>query len=255
MRGNTREDEGSPSWRNWERTTTWTLEEAFMPRPLTWLPRLDEIRREINQSVRSHYERKDLEPIFHLQHRAAHQLMQLLPCTRIGRSLIIERQALINFLDRIQEAEDPASVLQSFRAAKEAPKRRTLRNLVQKDNPPVALETLPTSIALSPGEATIRFVRMEDLAASLLALAQVLYSEDGFAAFEKQYQIASELPDSDTRQEELNDRARLEAELIELERAYAKRRGGISEDVRNALSAPDASSRSSVCTSEELVSV
>jgi hypothetical protein len=223
-----------------------------MPRPLTWLPRLSEIRREINKSVRSHYERKDLEPIFHLQHRAAHQLMQLLPCTKIGRSLIIERQALINFLDRIHDAEDPASVLQSFRAAKEAPKRRTLRNLVQKDSPPVALETLPTSIELRPGEATIRFVRMEDLAASLLALAQVLYSEDGFAAFEKQYQTASELPEGDTRQEELNDRDRLEAELFELERAYANRRRGFSEAVRNALSAPDDSSRDSVCTSDEL---
>ena len=222
-----------------------------MPRPLTWLPRLHEIRREINKSVRSHYERKDLEPIFHLQHRAAHQLMQLLPCTKIGRSLIIERQALINFLDRIHEADDPASVLHSFRAAKEAPKRRTLRNLVQKDNTPAALETLPTSLELRPGEVNIRFVRMEDLAASLLALAQVLDSEDGFAAFEKQYQIASELPENHTRQEELNDRYRLEAELIELERAYAKRRSGISEAVRTALSEA-ASSRDSIYRSDEL---
>ncbi len=237
-----------------------------MSRPLTWLPRLHEIRREINQSVRSHYERKDLEPIFHLQHRAAHQLMQLLPCTKIGRSLIIERQALINFLDQIHETEDPATVVQSLRAATEAPKRRTLRNLVQKDNTPVTLETLPTSIVLSPGEATIRFVRMEDLAASLLALAQVLYSEDGFAAFERQYQTTNNEPENSSRQEELNDRARLEAELIVLERAYANQRSGISEAVRDALSAPDASSRnsvstatskSSVCTPEEvkLVSV
>jgi hypothetical protein len=223
-----------------------------MSRPLTWLPRLHEIRREIIQSVRSHYERKDLEPIFHLQHRAAHQLMQLLPCTKIGRSLIIERQVLIDFLDKIHETEDPTRVLQSFRDAKEAPKRRTLRNLVQKDNTPVALETLPTSILLSPGEATIRFVRMEDLAASLLALAQVLYSEDGFAAFEKQYQTTCDLPESSSRQEELNDRDCLEAELLELERAYANRRSSrISEAVLNALSAPDGS-RDFVCTADEL---
>jgi hypothetical protein len=220
------------------------------------LPRLHEIRREINNSVRSHYERKDLEPIFHLQHRAAHQLIQLLPCTKIGRSLIIERQALINFLDKIHEAEDPASVLQSFRDAKEAPKRRTLRNLVQKDNSPVALETLPTSIVLSPGEPTIRFVKMEDLATSLLALAQVLYSEDGFAAFEKQYQTTCDPPESSSRQEELNDRDRLEAELLE-GRADANRRrmSGISEAVGDALSAPDASSRNSVSTARSKSSV
>jgi hypothetical protein len=248
MRSNTREDKRSASSRLLRRNDSLILEEVFMSRPLTWLPRLHEIRREIHKSVRSHYERKDLEPIFHLQHRAAHQLMQLLPCTKIGRSLIIESQALISFLDKIHEAEDPATVLQSFRDAKEAPKRRTLRDLVQKDNSPVALETLPTSIMLRPGEATIRFVRMEDLAASLLALAQVLYSEDGFAAFEKQYQPACELPESNIRQEELNDRDRLEAELKELKLAYVNRRSGISEAVRNALSAPDLS-RDSICTS------
>src|SRR5260370_1916825 len=93
-----------------------------MSRPLTWLPRLHEIRREINKSVRSHYERKDLEPNFHLQHRAAHQLMQLLPCTKIGRSLIIERQALVNFLHQIHQTEPPAPAVQPLPPAQAAPK-------------------------------------------------------------------------------------------------------------------------------------
>ncbi|MDQ1450390.1 MAG: hypothetical protein QOK38_256 [Acidobacteriaceae bacterium] len=35
-----------------------------MPRPISWLPRLHEIRRSVVNSVRSHYDRNDLERLF-----------------------------------------------------------------------------------------------------------------------------------------------------------------------------------------------
>jgi len=38
-----------------------------MPRPLSWLPRLHVIRRTVANSVRSHYDRRELETLFELQ--------------------------------------------------------------------------------------------------------------------------------------------------------------------------------------------
>jgi hypothetical protein len=37
-----------------------------MPRPLSWLPRLHEIDRSVANSVRSHYDRRDIERLFEL---------------------------------------------------------------------------------------------------------------------------------------------------------------------------------------------
>jgi hypothetical protein len=42
-----------------------------MPRPISWLTRLHEIRRAVASSVRSHYERKEIEALFQVQPRAA----------------------------------------------------------------------------------------------------------------------------------------------------------------------------------------
>ena len=41
-----------------------------MPRPISWLPQLHAIERSVQNSVRSHYQRRDLEQLFSLQPRA-----------------------------------------------------------------------------------------------------------------------------------------------------------------------------------------
>jgi hypothetical protein len=76
-----------------------------MPRPISWLPRLSAIRRSAENSVRSHYDRKDLERLFEVQPRSAQLLLELLPTIRLGRSLLVERAALAQFLERITVAE------------------------------------------------------------------------------------------------------------------------------------------------------
>jgi len=56
--------------------------------PITWLPRLAEIRRSVKNSARSHYERKDIERLFELQPRAAQALVQgIWPSAKVGPEL------------------------------------------------------------------------------------------------------------------------------------------------------------------------
>jgi hypothetical protein len=148
-----------------------------MPRPISWLPRLHEIRKSVNTSVRSHYERRDLEALFQLQPRAAQLLLELLPSTSIGRSRLVERQALGQFLDRMHGAEDPSFELEQVRQKRPESSRRRIRTLVQRDSEPATLASLPANIRLSRGRMEVDFHTLEELAASMLALAQVLEGE------------------------------------------------------------------------------
>jgi hypothetical protein len=143
-----------------------------MPRTLSWLPRLAEIRRTVHQSARSHYERKDIERLFQIQPRRAQQLIQgIAPSAKIGRSLLLERSALQAFLDAIADGADPACLL----SARVAPApRRKLRILVQHDHAPTTLDNAPGNISFEAGKLTITFNCIQDLASALLALAEIL---------------------------------------------------------------------------------
>ena len=62
-----------------------------MPRPISWLQRLPVIRKSVANSVRSHYDRHDLENLFELQPRAAQKLLEMLPTAQIGNSKLVDR--------------------------------------------------------------------------------------------------------------------------------------------------------------------
>lgn len=154
-----------------------------MARPVSWLPRLPALIRAVSESVRSHYASGDLERLFEIQSRSAQMLMGLLPTVRIGKSLLVQREALAGFLGRLAGAEEPSAELFAMRAAgKPMAVRRKLRDLVPRDVD-AALTELPPNVALERGSLTVRFATVEELAASLWRLAALLQEDlNGFAA-------------------------------------------------------------------------
>ena len=167
-----------------------------MPRPLSWLPRLHEISRSVTNSIRSHYDRRDLEQLFELQPRAAQKLLELLPSVQIGTSRLVDREVLAGFLDRVRDTEDTTRLFETMRGEKAKVSRRKVRSLVRRDLDPIGIASLPSSIALSPGRMEITFHTVEELAAAMYALARVLESEgDEFAT---RYEVMAE-PDLDER--------------------------------------------------------
>src|SRR5215475_7471198 len=89
-----------------------TQGELTMPRPVSWLSRLAEIRRSVKNSVRSHYERKDIERLFQIQPRAAQTLIRgIAPSAKVGSSFLLARGDLEGFLDRVAEGAEPTSLL------------------------------------------------------------------------------------------------------------------------------------------------
>ncbi len=153
-----------------------------LPRPLSWLPRLHEIRRAVANSIRSHYGRHDLEALFELQPRAAQQLLGLLPTVAVGTSRLVEAEALRGFLDRIQTAGDVRQEIEAVRQEKKSAGRRRLRTLIQTDDPAVSLSSPPLGVTLGRGRLEVDFQNLEQLAAAMYWLARVLDGElEGFA--------------------------------------------------------------------------
>jgi hypothetical protein len=158
-----------------------------MPRSISWLPRLHEITRSVSRSVRSHYDRRDLETLFELQPRAAQKLLELLPTVQIGTSRLVEREILAAFLDRVREADNVTAFLESIRKentqfATNRTSRKKVRSLVRADIAPATLSSLPDAIQLTPGHMQVRFQNVEELAQAMLTLARILENEgDTFA--------------------------------------------------------------------------
>ena len=199
-----------------------------MPRPVSWLPRLHEIRRAVASSVRSHYERKEIESLFQVQPRAAQLLLEMLPTSVIGRSRLVERQTLADFLDRIHNADDPSAELDLIRGQGGKASRKKIRTLVRLDSEPLQLDSLPGNIEFIPGQMIVSFRTIEDLAQAMYNLARVMESDGDELA--RRYEV-QEVADNGSP-----DRSEFEAMMQELSRLEATRRSDATPPPRPTAS-------------------
>jgi hypothetical protein len=101
----------------------------------------------------------------------------MLPTTAIGRSRLVERQVLADFLDRIHKAEDPSAELDLIRAQAGGVSRKKLRTLVRRDAEPLQVDSLPANIEFIPGQMSVSFRTIEDLAQSMYSLARAIEAD------------------------------------------------------------------------------
>ena len=199
-----------------------------MPRPVSWLPRLHEIRRAVASSVRSHYERKEIESLFQVQPRAAQLLLEMLPTSVIGRSRLVERQTLADFLDRIHKSDDPSAELDLIRAQGGKASRKKIRTLVRLDSEPLQLDSLPANIEFIPGQMMVSFRTIEDLAQAMYNLARVMETDGDELA--RRYEVQEVADDGSP------DRSEFEAMMQELSRLEATRRSDATPPPRPTAS-------------------
>jgi hypothetical protein len=179
-----------------------------MSRPISWLTRLHEIRRTVASSVRSHYERKEIERLFQVQPRTAQLLLEILPTSAIGRSRLVERQVLADFLDRMHEADDPSAELELIRAQGGEVSRKKIRTLVRREVEVLKLDSLPASIEFIPGQMIVSFRTIEDLAQAMYSLARAIETDGDELA--RKYEVHEVADDSSA------DRSEFDAMLHEL---------------------------------------
>ena len=199
-----------------------------MPRPVSWLPRLHEIRRAVASSVRSHYERKEIESLFQVQPRAAQLLLEMLPTSVIGRSRLVERQTLADFLDRLHKADDPSAELDLIRAQGGKASRKKIRTLVRLDSEPLQLDSLPANIEFIPGQMIVSFRTIEDLAQAMYNLARVMETDGDELA--RQYEVQEVADDGSP------DLSEFKAMMQELSDLEATRRSGATPPPRPTAS-------------------
>lgn len=186
-----------------------------MARPITWLPRLHEIRRSVANSVRSHYTRRELEVLFQIQQGAASRLLEIVPTLPVNGSYLAEREGLLGFLDKVMEAEDVTTLMRRLKAEKQAPTRRSVRSMVRRDTSPVSVTGLPETIRLARGHLEINFETMEEFVETLHMLARIL--NDDLEAFAHEYEPVK--PDEIDQDRE--DVKRMFAELEEMKATKA----------------------------------
>ncbi len=168
------------------------------------------MRRSVANSVRSHYDRRDLQNLFELQPRAAQKLLELLPPVPIGTARLVEREALAKFLEGVREADDTSRYIEQLRKAKAGGSHKKLRSLVRRDIDPVTLSSLPESV--SRGRLEISFRSVEQLAEAMCWLAQMLDTDEFAQNFEPEPPPALELEDAGEIREMFAELERTEAE-------------------------------------------
>ncbi len=171
-----------------------------MPRSLSWLDRIVPISRTVQDSARSHYDRKELQRLFELQPRSAQQLMAALPSISIGRAHLVEREALSEFLRRLNESDDPAKTFARMRAEGGKTVRRQLREFSLQDYP-ASVDAPPRTMTIERGHLRVQFQTLEELAEAMLYLATVFTHDlDGFA---KRYEPITESSGTEYEEAEL----------------------------------------------------
>lgn len=186
-----------------------------MSRPISWFPRVRELHRSVCNSVRSHYDRRDLEQLFELQPRSAQKLLELLPRTAIGQAMVVDREHLQTFLERVKATaeRDVPKLLETIRSEKPVVTRKKLRTLELRDLDPISLASLPRQVKLSRGNVNVSFDTIEELVQFLFTLARILDGDSN--AFADRYErhrsrpvVYDEVPD-------------MLEELVAMEKAHA----------------------------------
>lgn len=149
-----------------------------MARPISWLHRLHDIRRSVAESVRSVYTRHELQTLFQVQLSSAKELMALFPTYKLQNIHVVEREALLAFLERVQEAEDVPALLKQVKAEKASVVRTKLRNMVRRDIPEASLAGTPDTLKLERGKLQINFPTMDELLRTLVFLALIVQGDD-----------------------------------------------------------------------------
>jgi hypothetical protein len=199
-----------------------------MARPASWLPRLHEIQRTVANSVRSHYDRHNLEQLFELQPRAAQKLLSLLPTVAVGTSRLVAREALGSFLDGARDADDVTAYFERIRTQASASSRKQLRTLVRRDVEPLRLDSLPANIEFLPGQMRVRFRTIADLAQAMYSLARAIETDGDELA--KRYEVQEVADDGSPK------RSEFEAMLQELSDLEATRDRGATPPPRPTAS-------------------
>jgi len=150
-----------------------------MPKPISWSYRMHEIRERVARSKLQSWSRRDLENLFELKRASAQSLMKAIGgIQNIGGTHLIDRDTLLDFLERSIASEDlSVTVQQSKLESGPAPKPKRLTFSLPPELRSVMAADLPEAIRLEPGCLTITGCDSVAVIESLYLLAQAMQND------------------------------------------------------------------------------
>lgn len=175
-----------------------------MARPISWQSNLAELHRRVQDSPRSLYGREDLERLFDVRRTAAQSLLELMPRLVLGNGIVVEREALIQWLAMAIDAEDLGEHLAELRKNPPKPSRRKLRISLPRQLEDGNLQSIDRwNIELRRGKITLHFTTLDDLCGKLIQLSKVIDTPE----FERRFCDAPPAAAISAAQQRLRDEA------------------------------------------------
>ena len=161
-----------------------------MPDQPSWIERVPKILESLESAAPPFLDRPAVEALFGVRRRQAIQLLRRFGGYQVGKTFLVPRNAVIDFLRNPQLRTAAEREKGRFERVADA-LRQGRRELDQRRIPiPVAEDTLridisglPEGIRLVPGELSVSFEQPIELLQKLFALSQALAND--FASFER----------------------------------------------------------------------
>lgn len=150
-----------------------------MPKPISWSYRIHEIRDRVARSKLQSWGRRDLENLFEIKRASAQSLMKAIGgIQNIGGTHLIERDALLEFLERSIASDDLSTTVQQSRLESgPAPKPKRLTFSLPPELRSVMAADLPATIRLESGRLTVEGADSVAILESLYLLAQAMQND------------------------------------------------------------------------------
>lgn len=155
-----------------------------MPAKPSWFLRVPEILAELESLTVPFLDRPTVERLFLVRRRRANQLMTQFGGFQIGRTFLVDRSQLTEWLRALADGRDfdlesrrRSRVLQSLEEARKIQAARRVMVPAPPSKSRPEIEDLPPDIHLRPGELRIEFTGAEDLLRHLVQLTQAIVSD------------------------------------------------------------------------------
>lgn len=148
-----------------------------MAKGISWLGRIDAIRKTLVESTRSHHTRRQIEDAFQVQPRTALRILEVVRPVKVGTNYFAETGNLLGLLDAMKDAENPSELMDQLRADKQAASRRQLRVLVHTPYDPMMLYGIPGLLTHSRGNLHVKYDSLEKLGEAMVAVALTLQND------------------------------------------------------------------------------
>lgn len=159
-----------------------------MAKKISWRDRIHSIRKTVEGSVRTDYACEHIGELFELRERQAGALLRTIATQRVNGGYLVSRQALQEFLEEVDKAEDlEAFMIERKTRVRKFPRRLTRNSIAVDDVLRLTCDQLPPCVTMAPGRMVVEFLTFEGLMDAWWRFASVVWNDE--AEFRRRWEL------------------------------------------------------------------